>query len=207
MLLSLLLQSLGVVLASVAVDFPVEDSDEEMPGSSWNQYLGIWYKNISVRTVVWVANREIPFLDSSSVLNIINPGILALANGTGSVIWSPNMTGSTRDPAAQLMESGNLAVQDANDKSGHFLWQSFDYPCDTLLPGMRLGKNFVTGLECHLSSWKSSDDPAQGGFFSVELFRAGPWNGIGFSERPNLKPNTIYKYEVVYTEEVYNSES
>ncbi|CAL5393223.1 unnamed protein product [Camellia sinensis] len=94
------------------------------PGSSWNQYLGIWYKNISVRTVVWVANREIPFLDSSSVLNIINPGILALVNGTG----------------------------------------------------MRLGKNFVTGLECHLSSWKSSDDPAQGGFFSVELFRAGPWN-------------------------------
>ncbi|GMP52773.1 hypothetical protein CsSME_00018472 [Camellia sinensis var. sinensis] len=106
--------------------------------------------------------EEIPFLDSSSVLNIINPGILALVNGTGSVIWSPNIT---RDPAAQLMESGNLAVQDANDKSGHFLWQSFDYPCDTLLPGMRLGKNFVTGLECHLSSWKSSDDPAQGGFF------------------------------------------
>ncbi|KAI7981981.1 G-type lectin S-receptor-like serine/threonine-protein kinase [Camellia lanceoleosa] len=190
------------------------------PGSSRNQYLGIWYKNISVRTIVWVANREIPLLDLSGVLTITNPGSLALVDGTGSVIWSPNMTGSTRDPVAQLMESGNLVVRDTNDQSGHFLWQSFDYPCDTLLPGMKLGKNFVTGLERHLSSWKSSEDPAPGEFTyrcdpqgypqnilsrgSVELFRTGPWNGIGFSGRPKLKPNTIYKYEVVYTkEEVY----
>ncbi|KAL7218801.1 hypothetical protein ACSBR2_011965 [Camellia fascicularis] len=36
----------------------------------------------------------------------------------------------------------------------------------------------------------------------VELFRTGPWNGIGFSGRPNLKPDTIFRYEVVYTEEV-----
>ncbi|XP_028082774.1 G-type lectin S-receptor-like serine/threonine-protein kinase At4g27290 [Camellia sinensis] len=190
------------------------------PGSSRNQYLGIWYKNISPRTVVWVANREIPLLDSSSVLTIINPGILALVNGTGRVIWYPNMTGSTRDPVARLMETGNLVVQDANDKSGHFLWQSFDYPCDTLLPGMKLGKNFVTGLERHLSSWKSSDDPAPGEFTyqcdpqgypqnilssgSAEVFRTGPWNGIGFSGRPSLKSNSIYAFELVYTkEEVY----
>ncbi|KAL7218142.1 hypothetical protein ACSBR2_011420 [Camellia fascicularis] len=66
----------------------------------------------------------------------------------------------------------------------------------------------------------SSDDPAPGEFTyqcdpqgypqnilsrgSVDLFRTGPWNGIRFSGRPNLKPNTIYRYEVVYTkEEVY----
>ncbi|CAL5390589.1 unnamed protein product [Camellia sinensis] len=84
------------------------------------------------------------------------------------------MTGSTRDPVARLMESGNLLVEDANDKSGLFLCQSFDYPCDTLLP-------------------------EQG---SVELFRTGPWNGIRFSGRPNLKPDTIFRYEVVYTKEV-----
>ncbi|XP_028066994.1 G-type lectin S-receptor-like serine/threonine-protein kinase At4g27290 [Camellia sinensis] len=60
------------------------------------------------------------------------------------------------------MESGNFVVKDANDTSEHFLWQSFDYPCNTLLPGMKLGKNFVKGLERHLSSWKSSDDPTPG---------------------------------------------
>ncbi|CAL5390627.1 unnamed protein product [Camellia sinensis] len=101
------------------------------------------------------------------------------------------------------MESGNLVVQDANDEFGHFLWQSFDYLCDTLLPGMKLGKNFVTGLERHLSSWKSSNDPAPGDGPNV-LFRTGPWNGIKFSGRPSLLSNSIYTFELVYTkEEVY----
>ncbi|THG21604.1 hypothetical protein TEA_019617 [Camellia sinensis var. sinensis] len=184
------------------------------PDNSQNQYLGIWYKKIAVKIVVWVANRETPLIDSSGVLKVINPGILALVNGTGSVFWSPNVTRSTQDPVAQLMESGNLIVKDVND---NILWQSFDHPCDTLLPGMKLGKNFVTGKERHLSSWKSSDDSAQGDFFfwcdpqgypqlilrngSIELHRSGPWNGLGFSGRPNLKPNSIYKYGLVFTEE------
>ncbi|GMP52741.1 hypothetical protein CsSME_00018445 [Camellia sinensis var. sinensis] len=192
------------------------------PGNSQNQYLGIWYKKISSRTVVWVANREIPLIDSSGVLKVIDPGILALLNGTGSVIWSANVTRSTvQDPIGQLLESGNLVVRYANDDNPeHFLWQSFDHPCDTLLPGMKLGKNFVSGLERHLSSWKSSDDPGQGDFAfrcdpqgypqlilsngSIELFRTGPWNGLGFSGNPNLKPNSIYTYGLVFTkEEVY----
>ncbi|CAL5335867.1 unnamed protein product [Camellia sinensis] len=156
------------------------------PGNSQNQYLGIWYKKISFRTVVWVANREIPLINSSGVLKVIDPGILALLNGTSSVIWSANVTRSTaQDPI-----------------------------------GMKLGKNFVSGLERHLSSWKSSDDPGQGDFAfwcdpqgypqlilsngSIELFRTGPWNGLGFSGNPNLKPNSIYTYGLVFTkEEVY----
>ncbi|CAL5390630.1 unnamed protein product [Camellia sinensis] len=184
------------------------------PNNSHNQYLGIWCEKISVKTVVWVANRETPLIDSSGVLKVINPRILALVDGTGSVIWSPNVTRSTQDPVAQLMESGNFVVKDMND---NILWQSFDYSCDTLLPGMKLGNNFVTGQEWHLSSWKSSDDPAQGDFSfwcdpqgypqlilrngSIELHRSGPWNGLGFSGRPNLKPNSIYKYGLVFTEE------
>lgn len=30
------------------------------PGSSTHRYLGIWYKNIPIITVVWVANRKTP---------------------------------------------------------------------------------------------------------------------------------------------------
>ncbi|CAL5393203.1 unnamed protein product [Camellia sinensis] len=194
------------------------------PGNPQNQYLGIWYKKISSRTVVWVANGEIPLIDSSGVLKVIDPGILALLNGTSGVIWSANVTRSTvQDPIGQLLESGNLVVRDANDDNPeHFLWQSFDHPCDTFLPGMKLGKNFVSGLERRLSSWKSSDDPGQGDFAfrcdpqgypqlilsngSIELFRTGPWNGLGFSGTPGLKPNSIYTYGLVFTkEEVYFS--
>ncbi|CAL5390612.1 unnamed protein product [Camellia sinensis] len=192
------------------------------PGNSRNQYLGIWYKKISVRTVVWVANRETPLVDSSGVLKIIDPGILALVDGTGNIIWAANVTRSTQDTVAKIMDSGNLVVKDANDDNPeHFLWQSFDYPGGTLLPGMKLGKNFVTGLESKLSSWKSSDDPAKGEFTywcdprgypqfilsvnSTKLYRTGPWNGIGFSTTRDLN-NPIYTSELVFTtEEVYFS--
>ncbi|KAF5777991.1 putative non-specific serine/threonine protein kinase [Helianthus annuus] len=40
------------------------------PGKSKNRYLGIWYKKISYRTVVWVANRETPIADTSGMLEL-----------------------------------------------------------------------------------------------------------------------------------------
>ncbi|CAL5393185.1 unnamed protein product [Camellia sinensis] len=75
-------------------------------------------------------------------------------------------------------------------------------------------------LECHLSSQKSSDDPAPGEFTyrcdpqgyppnilssgSTEVFQAGPWNGIKFSGKPSRLSNSTYTFELVYTkEEVY----
>ena len=48
------------------------------PGSSKNLYLGIWYKNIPVQTVVWVANRLNPINDSSGVLMVNSSGSLVL---------------------------------------------------------------------------------------------------------------------------------
>ena len=48
------------------------------PGSSNNRYLGIWYKNIPVKTVVWVANRRNPIKDLSGVLMINNTGNLVI---------------------------------------------------------------------------------------------------------------------------------
>ena len=44
------------------------------------------------------------------------------------------------------------------------LWQSFDDPTDTLLPGMRLGINTKTGQKWSLTSWSSDEDPASGSF-------------------------------------------
>ncbi|GFZ05520.1 hypothetical protein Acr_17g0010920 [Actinidia rufa] len=140
-------------------------------------------------------------LIKTGVLKVVNPGILVLLNGTNHTMWSTNSSSSARYPVAQLLESGNLVVKDlkANDP-GHLVWQSFDYPGDTFLPGMKLGKNLVTGQEWYLSSWKSDNDPAR-----------GPWNGVRFSV-PHLRPNSIYKYgvffekdEVYYTYELLNS--
>ncbi|KAG5255099.1 G-type lectin S-receptor serine/threonine-protein kinase [Salix suchowensis] len=168
--------------------------------SSINRYLGISYNQISTPTVVWVANRETPLNDSSGVLRITSQGILILVDQRGSTIWSSNSSRSARNPIAQLLDSGNLV--------------SFDYPGDTFLPEMKLGRNKVTGLDRYISSWKSADDPSTGNYSfrlepaayselimredSNERFRSGPWNGMRFSGTPQLKPNSIYTYRFVY---------
>ncbi|TXG67186.1 hypothetical protein EZV62_008461 [Acer yangbiense] len=56
-----------------------------------------------------------------------------------------------------LLDSGNLILLDQHSQ---VLWQSFDYPTDTLLPGMKLGYDHSTGISRSLVSWKSSQDPA-----------------------------------------------
>ncbi|KAA8526893.1 hypothetical protein F0562_008878 [Nyssa sinensis] len=193
------------------------------PGNSMNRFVGIWYKKISIVTVVWVANRDIPLVDSSGILTVTNRGILTVINGDDSIIWSSNSTRSSQNPVAQLLNSGNLVVRNGNDNNPeNFLWQSFDFPCDTLLPGMKLGINLETGIDRYLSSWKSNNNPSMGDFIarierrgfpelvlmkgSVVLGRNGPWNGLWFSGTPNLRPNPIYKYDFVYNQkEIYYS--
>ncbi|KAL7216904.1 hypothetical protein ACSBR1_028765 [Camellia fascicularis] len=187
------------------------------PGSSKNRYLGIWYKTITTRTVVWVANRETPISNASGVLKVTSPGILVLLNGTSNRIWSSNTSRSVQNPVAQLLDSGNFIVRNANDDNPqNFLWQSFDYPGDTLLPGMKVGRNLLTGLDWYLSSWKNNDDPAQGDYtfrmdtrgypqsilynITAETYRTGPWNGVQFSGTLNLKKNSIYNFNFTFDE-------
>jgi hypothetical protein len=109
------------------------------PGNSKSRYVGIWYTTSS-ETVVWVANRDAPLKDHSGVLKVTGDGILMLLlNSTNSTaVWSSNTSRTTEiNPVAQLLDTGNLVVKDRNDDDPEkFLWQSFDYPCDTLLPKM-----------------------------------------------------------------------
>ncbi|KAL0320738.1 UNVERIFIED_CONTAM: G-type lectin S-receptor-like serine/threonine-protein kinase [Sesamum radiatum] len=191
------------------------------PGSSKNRYLGIWYKNIPVRTIIWVANRKNPIKDLSGSLRINSTGSLLLSDGTNTVVWSTNSTRIPQSPVAQLLDSGNLLVRDIKDGDvDSYLWQSFDYPSDTLLPGMKLGWDLRTHLNRRLSSWKSSDDPSPGELSGgIELdaypqgvmrkgtrnyFRGGPWNGLRFSGAPELKSNPLFDFKFVSNQdEVY----
>ncbi|KAK2665557.1 hypothetical protein Ddye_004131 [Dipteronia dyeriana] len=114
------------------------------PGTSRSQYLGIWYKNISSVTPVWVANRDASISDPSGILLINSRGILILLNSTNNIVWSSNTSRTPQNPVAVLLESGNLVVKNGNDNNpDKFLWQSFDHPGDTLLPGMMLGVNLA----------------------------------------------------------------
>ncbi|KAI5605590.1 hypothetical protein BDE02_01G362900 [Populus trichocarpa] len=187
------------------------------PGKSKNRYVGIWYGRIPVITVVWVANRETPLNDSSGVFRLTNEGSLVLLDHDRSLIWSSNSSRPATNPAAQLLDSGNLVVKEKGEGSlENPLWQSFEHPTDTLLPEMKLGRNKITGMDWNMTSWKSPDDPSRGNFTCILVphgysevllmdnskvrHRSGPWNGVRYSGTPYLRPNPLYTYEFVSNE-------
>ena len=81
------------------------------PENSTNRYLGIWYNNISVFTVIWVANREKPLKDSSGVLTISEDGNLVVLNGQAEILWSSNVSNSVTNSSATLGDFRNLVLQ------------------------------------------------------------------------------------------------
>ncbi|TKY47303.1 G-type lectin S-receptor serine/threonine-protein kinase [Spatholobus suberectus] len=120
--------------------------------------------------VIWVPNRETPVQNNSGVLKRNEKGILVILNGNNSTVWSASVSSKeVSNPIPQLLDSGNLVVKNGHDSiENHFLWQSFDYPVDSLLPKMKLGWNLDTGLERSVTSWNSEDDPAKGEY-SIEF--------------------------------------
>lgn len=103
------------------------------PGNSSNRYVGIWYHKISVQTVVWVANSDNPVTDLSGVFSIRSDGNLVVFDGEENTYWSSKVSMTSNNASAALLDTGNLELRDGN--SGLVLWQSFDHPSNTLLPG------------------------------------------------------------------------
>ncbi|KAK2441589.1 G-type lectin S-receptor serine/threonine-protein kinase [Trifolium repens] len=192
-------------------------------GDSTNRYVGIWYKNIPVRRIVWVANRDNPSKDNSSKLIISRDGNLVLVNQNQSLIWSTNITTkiSISSPTVQLLDNGNLLLKiEKQNTEENFLWQSFDYPCDTILAGMKIGWDKKSSLARRLTAWKNWNDPSSGEltsimvltpnpevFFlqgSIKHYRTGPWTGRRSSEIFGLRENPLYNYEFLSNDdEIY----
>ncbi|XP_056847630.1 receptor-like serine/threonine-protein kinase SD1-8 isoform X3 [Raphanus sativus] len=189
-----------------------------LPSTSSRWYLGIWYKKISRRTYVWVANRDNPLSSPHGTLRIFDNN-LAIFDQSDTPVWSTNLTkGHVR--SAELLDNGNFVLRDlnSNDPADGFLWQSFDFPTDTLLPEMKLGWDNRTGLNRFLRSWKAPDDPSSGDFSTklktngfpefyvcnkeLIMYRSGPWNGIRFgSDVPETKPTDYLVYNFTASNE------
>ncbi|KAF8023930.1 hypothetical protein BT93_F1204 [Corymbia citriodora subsp. variegata] len=202
------------------------------PGNSSMSYLGIWYK-FSPQTVVWVANRNSPLANHSGVLKFSTVGNLVVLNHSNGVVWSSKLPRVPANPIAQLLDSGNLVLRDNSSSSSDeaYLWQSFDYPSDTLLAGMKLGLNLKTGHERRLTAWRSMEDPSPGNYVSglnysqvlpqyevVQAdvhsikYRTGEWNGVHFvgdSFTPNRVTVPMFvcnETEISFMFEVRNSQ-
>ncbi|KAH7842146.1 hypothetical protein Vadar_001974 [Vaccinium darrowii] len=179
--------------------------------STTKSYVGVWYKRVSVQTVVWVANRDHPLTDSSAVLTIAADGNLAILEGRTYYLLSH--ISSSGNTSATLLDSGNLVLFDR--RSGALLWRSFDYPSDTLLPGMKLGYDKRNGKKWSMLAWKSKEDPGPGGF-SMELdprtneffilkgfqkyWTSGVWKGQNFDLIPEMRANRMFAFNYVSNE-------
>lgn len=188
-----------------------------LPASSSRRYFGVWYKS-SNDTYPWVANRDRPLNDTSGVVQVTEQGILVLQDGNGTTIWSSSNASSSspvRSPVLHILDIGNLVLQEEGETE-NFIWQSFDYPGDTFMAGMKIGRDFRTGIDRYLTSWTSPNDPTSGKFTyklepigypeiiishnSTVTFRSGPFNGEHFSGMPEMNDNPMYIYTYEFNE-------
>ncbi|XP_031503045.1 putative receptor protein kinase ZmPK1 [Nymphaea colorata] len=103
--------------------------------------FAIWYaETLSQKTtVVWMANRDWPVNRRASRLSFRKGGDLALLDADGSVVWTTaTNTSSGAGVVAELWETGNLVLLDGGRR---VVWQSFEHPTDTLLPGQPLTRS------------------------------------------------------------------
>ena len=134
-------------------------------------YLGIWYNNIPQHTVVWVANRAAPISDlSSAMLALHSSTNLVLSDANGRVLWSSTTEANAISSSPATTVSAEATLENTRNfiplgNVNHTtLWQSFDHPSDTLLPGMKLRISHKMHPIQHLISWNGLQDPSPGVF-------------------------------------------
>lgn len=188
------------------------------PGNNSKYYIGIWYKQISQKTYVWVANRDKPVSEKYSAKLAVSGANLVLFDQSQTMVWSTNLISSTSSFVEAILEdSGNLVLRNRFNKT-ELLWQSFDYPTDTWLPGGKIRFDKKTKQSQYLTSWKNSEDPGEG-LFSLELdpngstschtlwnksvkyWTSGPWSGDIFSFLFEMRLNHVYNLTFVSNED------
>lgn len=92
----------GQTLVSASKIFELGFFNPSAENSSTTRYLGIWFKNIPLKTVVWVANRENPITESSGVLAIDTKRKLLLLQQSNRVIWQSGSWKAVETPVLQL---------------------------------------------------------------------------------------------------------
>ncbi|CAO2161632.1 unnamed protein product [Urochloa humidicola] len=118
------------------------------PGAGIHRFLGVRFKKMPTTSpTFWVGNR-VPITDLSAAALEVFRGSLCIKEA-GASLWCSSVAEDGPSPpaaaaAAVLLDDGNLVVRDQANSS-RILWQTFDCPGDSLLPGATLGFVRETG--------------------------------------------------------------
>ncbi|XP_061347849.1 G-type lectin S-receptor-like serine/threonine-protein kinase LECRK3 [Gastrolobium bilobum] len=97
--------------------------------------LSIWFNKIPERTIVWSANGQ-NLAPKGSKIELTSDGWFLLSDPSGNKIWPAGSSGGGTVYAAML-DTGNFVLA---GKNSQYLWQSFNQPTDTILPGQVLNQ-------------------------------------------------------------------
>lgn len=192
-------------------------------GSPHETYLGVWYARVTPRTVVWVLADA--SLDGSVEQNAqaelcvdcYDYDLLMTPPNT-EMLWHLQAPGVAQ--RATLLDNGNLVLYDEDDK---VVWQGFDHPSGSLLPGMRVGLA-ASGNNLSLPAWTSPSNSTPSTISlvmntsgvpelfiwngSTKVWRSGPWDGDQFAAILDNATSFSYVHgerEISYVFQVRNS--
>uniref|UniRef100_A0A0A0KC37 Receptor-like serine/threonine-protein kinase n=1 Tax=Cucumis sativus TaxID=3659 RepID=A0A0A0KC37_CUCSA len=135
-----------------------------IPPSSNSIYLGI-SDNTNDQKPIWIANRNSPFPNNSASISLTIDVNGSLKIQSGNCSFSLFNGGQPTTSSAILQDNGNFVLRELNRDGSvkQIVWQSFDHPTDTLLPGMKIGINHKTNSTWSLISWRNYKSPKPGG--------------------------------------------
>ncbi|KAD2804538.1 hypothetical protein E3N88_37915 [Mikania micrantha] len=144
-----------------------------------NSGSGIVMPSLGFPQVVWSANRNHP-VKLGAKLSLNAAGDLVLWDADGSHVWSTNTAGK-HVAGMQITDTGNLVLFGANNM---IVWQSFDHPTDSLVPGQKLfeKKKLIAGVSS--TNWRE-------GLYAVEVTNKGLFGYMRSNPR-----RVYYKYLV-----------
>uniref|UniRef100_A0A0D6QTH7 Receptor-like serine/threonine-protein kinase n=1 Tax=Araucaria cunninghamii TaxID=56994 RepID=A0A0D6QTH7_ARACU len=119
--------------------------------------LGVNFSSSALGTEVWTANRN-KMVAEGAVLKLGSDGDLVLEDSDGTMVWNIS-TGKTQNKAIAMQETGNLQIYNTTNSSlvsssSNLVWQSWDHPTHTLLPGqvLKTGYTLVSNLSASNTS-------------------------------------------------------
>ncbi|KAK9080160.1 hypothetical protein SSX86_001835 [Deinandra increscens subsp. villosa] len=117
-------------------------------------FFAIWFTQPMLdgnHTLVWIANRDEPVNGKRSKFSLEKTGNLVLTDASRR-IWTSETNSNSR-LHLQLLDSGNLVLTSINNKS--YIWQSFSFPTDTILPNQPFTKDTTLTSSRSLTNFSS----------------------------------------------------